>query len=222
MPRGRPRRVRHGRTSRCRRRALRRRSPRRRGRRARAGGRRSRRPALGELDPPFADEDSLMPQFVAHLRTKRIADAFLPAFEFEARTFQARFRQVATEHLDSAMLEVHVQEGRLQSLSERALRNRRVGVQAFLDFLQRRRRARRRRRSPPPRRVDRPRSVVISVCRFYETDVRVDDFGVMRSADISVGGIYLERLTLAVRGTSLRLHFKLRSPTPTPSPPSRA
>lgn len=171
--------------------------------------------ALGELDEPFADEEALLPQFVAELRARGVGDAYLPAFTLEARAFRARFGHVAAERLDAEMLEMYVEEARLRSLPERALRNRRVGVQSYLEFLQRRHAT----QSPAPeltiaegvpgeKRRD-PRVPFLA-------DVQVDNFGMKRSADISVGGIYLERLTTAACGTSLCLRFKLRSTDPEP------
>jgi hypothetical protein len=171
----------------------------------------SRARQLSELDEPFADDDALLPEFITELRARRIADIYLPAFEHEALAFRTRFRHAPTEHLDAGMLDVHVEEGRLQSLPERALRNRRVGVHAYLDFLQRRRRA-----ALPPlpapvptATTGRPAEKRCDRRAPLLTDVRVDGFGVKRSADISVGGIYLEGLTTAARGTSLRLQFEL-------------
>jgi hypothetical protein len=163
---------------------------------------------ISALDDPFDDEISLLRDFVAYLREKRVPAAFLPTFEAQACAFGARFYHHAASELDAAMLEIHVEEGHLEALSERALRNRRHAGQAYLDFL------RQRHFRPPGPPAAAPRRAQSDKRRAprvpFVTEVRVDDYGVLRSADLSVGGMYLEKLTLATRGTPLRVGFRLR------------
>lgn len=187
---------------------------------------------IAELDDPFEEHDPLYRDFVAYLRSQRIPEIFLGAFEAEARALSHRFANVKTEALDAERLAVHLQEGHRAALSERALRNRAVAGKAFLDFLRVRERRRQpepprapapalplaeRRPSPPP--PPPPKDTPPSEKRRYRrvpflADVRVDDFGLLRSADLSTGGMYLEKLTMVTRGTFVRLHFKLYSSDP--------
>ena len=121
------------------------------------------------------------------------------------------------------MVETHVQEGRSRSLSERALRNRRVAAETYLGFLRTRHGAPSETRmrttsasAPSEPRMPTPAANGRAEKRRarrvpFITGVRVDDYGVRRSADISTGGIYLEMLTTAAPGSSVRLRFKLHA-----------
>jgi hypothetical protein len=168
--------------------------------------------AIDRLDEPFdelglAEDVHLFADYLAYLNARHVPARFFPHFEAEARALSARFPWVSREAVDTSTLEAYFEEGRLAGLTERALRNRRVGSDAFVEYLRERSRA-----IAPPTAVsqdpsERRRHPRVS----FLTEVFIDDVGKFRCCDISAGGMYIEGLTSFRSGTLLRARFKLRS-----------
>lgn len=171
--------------------------------------------------------EPLLQQFLDYLSVQRIPDQYFPQFEAEAVAFRARFHRVPLEQLAAEHVETYVDEARLQSLPERALRNRRVACDAFLGFVHARANPHARRPAPGGASLpaapaagrpgaargnpaDKRRAPRIS----FITKVYIDNVGTLRCSDLSIGGMYLETVSSMGVGTMLAARFKLRGADP--------
>lgn len=153
-------------------------------------------------DPSSHEGDELVPPYVEHLRARGIAAVYVPQFEAEARAFVAWFRAIGARSTGGRAIARYIDEGRRQAFSERALRNRRIACQSFLAFVAEHAAS---------------RSAVVKVDKRRgrraerTTEVLVEGHGLLRSSDIGVGGMYVDRLTMVSQGSTVRVRFKLNA-----------
>ena len=160
--------------------------------------------------------------YLAYLSAERIPEHYLPHFEAEALAFRGRFREVAMDRLDATMLDAYLEEARHQSLSARSLRNRRVACDALLRFLHAR-------ANPMPIASVVPAPPPIAATTTdrcspadnrrapritFLASVHIDNLGVVRCSDLSVGGMYIETISCIGAQSILRVHFRLQAADP--------
>lgn len=143
--------------------------------------------------------------FKTYLRRKGVPEEFLPVYVKTAQHFVATMEAqgVALDLIDSPHVAHYIHAAREQGAGERRLRNLQIVCHALLGYFQHRRKP----SYLPPKQIEgtggRPMRVP------FLREVRIEGLGKTRSSDISIGGMFIETMSLLTIGTVIEVSFRL-------------